>query len=71
MKKNKRTREYRPSGWQLDPIMIRTQRVQYWANGLYAGSMTQEKARQLVADGHAFVICDQAVGAMVDGVSNC
>lgn len=63
-------REYRPSGRQLDPERIKTETVQYWANGIMmSAQMTNAQARELVSTGWAFVITDQAIGRMVNGVS--
>lgn len=72
MKRNNKKREYRPHSWQLDPnaLCTKSNEVQYWHNGLMVtGQMPKAKAQALVANGEAFVISEQAVGAMVDGVS--
>lgn len=72
MKRNNKKREFRPYGWQLDPTSLCTKsnEVQYWRNGcMVTGQMPKSKAQELVVSGAAFVISEQAVGAMVDGVS--
>lgn len=74
MKRNsKRTKyEFRPHGWQLESSSLCTQsnQVQYWHNGLMAGLIDKSEAQKFVRNGVAFVISEQAVGAMVDGVSH-
>ena len=72
MKRNKKKYEfYHPHGWQLDPTALCTQssEVQYWRNGLMAGVIAKSKAMEYIADGVAFVMSEQAVGAMSNGVS--
>lgn len=47
---------------------IKTAKVQYWKNGIMlTAQMTREQAQKLVEAGEAFVITDQAIGAIVDG----
>ena len=47
----------------LDPDVLETDKVQYWANGIMlTAMMTREDARKLVIEGKAFVICSQAIG---------
>jgi hypothetical protein len=70
MSKRNQRKEYRPSGWQLDPESITTERVQYWSNGVMSWFVTREQARRMVTNGNAFVVSDQAIGAMIDGVAN-
>ena len=62
-------KQYRPSGWQLDAANLHTQNVQVWRNGLMAGVISKQQAVEMIAEGNAFVICEQAVGIMIDGVS--
>jgi len=63
--------EYRPSGWQLDANNIKTETVQYWQHGIMkTAQITNADARRMINDGVAFVISDQAIGAMVDGRSD-
>lgn len=58
----------KPFNWQTEPHRVLTERVQYWKNGIMiTAQCSNEKARELVAAGQAFVICDQAIGALVDG----
>jgi len=63
--------KHRPTGWQLDPQIVKTKTVQYWRNGvMITAQMTQKTARRLIAEGKAFAISNQAVGQMVDGIAN-
>jgi len=68
---NRKTRaEYRPTDWQMNPDCVTNSRVQYWRNGIMAaGRLTQAEARKLVADKMAFVISEQAIGCLIDGIS--
>ena len=53
---------------QNNPDSIKTERVQYWRNGvMLTAQMSKSTARELVENGEAFVISSQAVGAMIDG----
>jgi len=46
-----------------DPMRLKTERVQYWRNGIMlTAQMPLEEARRLVAKGEAYVITDQAIG---------
>ena len=46
-----------------DPMGLKTERVQYWRNGIMVtAQMPLETARRLVAKGEAYVITDQAIG---------
>ena len=57
--------QFKPSGSALDPKGIETETVQYWRNGIMmTGMMRKETAIDLVNKGAAFVMCDQAIGAM-------
>ncbi len=69
-RKHKAAKPYRPTGWQLDPSRLTTSTVQYWSNGvMLTAQLSLEDARRLVRGGMAFVICNQAVGALIDGVA--
>ena len=64
--------QYKPSGWQLDPESLEvthTGGIQLWRNGCYAGELSLGVAKNMVSEGSAFVMCGQAVGAMVNGMS--
>ena len=62
---------HRPAGEQLNPNRVETATVQLWRNGAMAtATLSNEAARQMVREGNAFVMSAQAVGAMVNGVSN-
>jgi len=54
----------KPTAWQLDPNNIETERVQYWYQETMLTLLSNSDARTLVANGSAFVITDQAIGAM-------
>lgn len=72
MARTKKSREYRPSGWQLDPNSITTESdtVQYWVGlTMVTAMMKKEEARELVRSGHAFVCTGQAISKMVDGIA--
>lgn len=57
-----------PKDWQKDPKQVTTPFVQYWRNGvMITAQVTNEKAREMVKNGVAFVMTDQAIGAMIDG----
>lgn len=63
-------REYRPYGWQLDANSIETNRVQLWSNGMMMTCrLTKKDAQEMVNKRQAFVICDQAIGSMINGIS--
>lgn len=66
-----RKRAYRPSGWQLDPEQIKTDKVQFWRHGvLVSGYFSKERAKEMVRAKTAFVMSDQAIGALAsDGTS--
>jgi hypothetical protein len=65
-------RNNKPKEWQRNPDHLKTSRVQYWRNGIMVtAQMTLETAQQVVQDGQAFVICEQAIGALTaDGEYN-
>ena len=56
-----------PEAWQRDPEQLKTQRVQYWHLGNMSSLMTLAGAKHSVQHGYAFVINDQAIGALIDG----
>lgn len=48
-----------------DANRIKTDRVQFWRNGIMVTAMmTRERACELVRDGLAYVISSQAIGAI-------
>lgn len=62
--------EYRPSGWQINPETITSNKVQYWSNGtMITAQITNEKAKNMIKNGEAFAISSQAIGQMINGVS--
>jgi hypothetical protein len=61
------TAPFTPSDWQRDPMQLTTNRIQYWHLGNMCSLMTLEGARHSVQHGYAFVINDQAIGALIDG----
>jgi uncharacterized metal-binding protein len=57
-----------PKEWQKNPEAIKTDKVQYWRNGIMlTAQMTKQTAQELVKNGSAFVICEQAIGALDNG----
>lgn len=57
-----------PYAWQMNPENVTTDHVQYWRNGsMLTALMTNATARELVKTGKAFVITDQAIGALHNG----
>lgn len=63
-------REYKPKGWQLDPEMIDTEKVQYWHNGIMlTANITRENAQRMITKNEAFVISSQAIGSMLNGIA--
>lgn len=55
----------KPQKWQTNPKNVNTDRVQYWRNGiLHQADMNLDVARSLILQGKAFVITDQAIGAL-------
>ena len=47
---------------------LTTKKVQYWKNGIMiTAQMSQKMAQALVAQGKAYNISDQAIGAIIDG----
>lgn len=57
----------KPAQHQLDPQRIDTQNVQFWRNGIMiTAQLSNQEARNLVANGSAFVITGQAIGALDD-----
>jgi len=63
----KRTKIARkPAAWQIDPANITTAMVQHWSNGIM-GKIAKAEAVAMVQQGSAFVINEQAIGALVNG----
>lgn len=54
----------KPADWQLDSTNIKTNKVQYWRNGVMAQILDKDRAIALVNQKKAFVMCDQAIGAL-------
>lgn len=66
----KQSKQYRPSGWQLDPEQIKTETVQYWVGlTMMTAFMKKAEAQELVKNGYAFVCTEQAISKMVDGIA--
>jgi len=73
MKKTTKTTkyQYQPKEWQRDPKNINGTRVQYWANGIMVtAQMSIDTAREMIINGSAFVMTEQAIGQMVNGYAN-
>ena len=62
-KKMTARKQYTPKEWQRNPYNLTTEKVQYWLNSgtMITAQMTLEKAREMVYEGRAFVISDQAI----------
>lgn len=53
--------------WQRDPEHLKTDQVQFWTEtGIMQGLISLALAKDTVATGRAFVVCDQAIGRYVD-----
>ena len=65
-------RNYRPAEWQKNPQNVKASHVQFWRNGIMlTAQMNTQDARDMVSNSRAFVICDQAIGALDEqGYSN-
>ena len=52
--------------WQVDPANVKTEKVQVWSpyGTMLTAQMSLENARNMVVEGRAFVISDQAVGQL-------
>lgn len=63
LEKNKK---FVPATWQKDPNNIKTDKVQFWTSGgtMLTAQMKRADAQKLVKSGKAFVITDQAIGAL-------
>lgn len=47
---------------------IAAKKVQYWKNGIMiTAQMSQKMAQALVAQGKAYIINNQSIGAIIDG----
>ena len=58
-------RRSHPRQNQLDPNRVASRNVQFWSNGVMrTAQLSNDDARQMVANGSAFVISSQAVGAL-------
>lgn len=57
-------RSRKPVDWQKDPNNIYSDRVQFWRNGVMITVMDKAQAASLVTSGNAFVMCEQAIGAL-------
>lgn len=57
----------KPAEWQTDWRNIATADVQFWRNGvMITARMSLMQAQHLVEDGVAFVMTEQAIGALFD-----
>ena len=61
--------EYKPTGSQLNPGVLNTEKVQLWKNGIMITLVLLDTAKKMVAEGTAFVITSQAIGYMYNGKS--
>ena len=63
----KKVKRGTPKEWQLNPMILNTpdSKVQFWRDGvMITAQMSIERARDKVREGNAFVISDQAIGAL-------
>ena len=60
----------KPKKWQTNPNNVKTDKVQYWRNGIMFSLMAKDVAQSLVSQGKAFVITDQAIGELSYGKMN-
>ena len=57
--------------YQRNPQNVQSRNVQLWRNGvMITAQISQSDARDMVANGQAFVISAQAIGAMSNGQRN-
>ena len=55
------------SAWQLNPKNIKTDKVQFWQNGvMITAQMDKENAQAMVRNGRAFIITEQVINSMID-----
>ncbi len=71
MSRNSKTRQpiiRRPAVWQTDPSMVTSRNVQFWHKGMMVtAQMAKAWAQEKVRNGEAFVINQQAIGALING----
>ena len=66
----KNSKEYRPTASQMNPDRITTDTVQLWQNGIMVTAMIKnEEAKEMIKNRQAFVITEQAIGSMSNGIS--
>ena len=61
-------KKFIPKAWQTNPNSIETDKVQYWSESgvMLTAQMKKKDAQKLVRQGKAFVISDQAIGALTE-----
>jgi len=52
---------WEPSAWQKDPNNLKTNKVQFWKNGIMLGLLSLSEAKRLVREGKAFISTSQAI----------
>jgi len=53
---------FQPTEWQRNPESLKTSNVQWWTkSGTMMGLIDLAKAKEIVAAGGGFVICEQAI----------
>lgn len=65
----RKRQEYHPKENQKNPDNLTTNNVQVWHHGVMAGIIKLEDAKEMVKNHNAFVITQQAIGTMKDGIS--
>jgi len=53
--------DWEPSAWQKDPNNLKSDKVQFWKNGIMLKLLDLQEARRLVAEGKAFISTSQAI----------
>ena len=65
----RKSKKYYPRTDQKNPDDLKTSEVQIWHHGIMMGVCPLEEAKQWIREKRAFVITDQAIGTMKDGIS--
>ena len=68
-KTTKKTYQYQPKEWQMNANNISGEKIQLWVNGIMRSLISYSEARQMIENKKAFVISNQAIGAMMNGYS--
>ena len=66
-KTTKTTYQYQPKEWQMNANSISGTKIQLWKNGIMLSLISIDSAREMISNKNAFVISNQAIGAMLNG----